>query len=111
MKLWIMKATKKDGSRTTTFRFKESTLDILSDASQATGLSMTAIIEKCVRGYLLTLLGKSKAERKEAMERLEQTFSAECDPFELIKGRPTPAQTAKKMAKAASAEIKKKRKK
>ena len=106
-----MNATKKDGSRTTTFRFKESTLDILSDASQATGLSMTAIIEKCVRGHLLTLLAESKAERNEAMERVEQTFSDGCDPLELIKDRPTPAQTAQKMAKAASAEIKKKRKK
>jgi len=86
-------------------------LELLADASQATGLSMTAIIEKCVRGYLLTLLGKTEVERKEATERLQQSFSVECDPLELIKGRPSPAQTAQKMAKAASAEIKKKRKK
>lgn len=106
-----MRATKKDGSRTTTFRFKESTLDILADASQATGLSMTGIIEKCVRGYLITLLKKTEIERREAMERLEDLISPDLDPINSPQSRPTPAQTAKKMAKAASAEIKKNRKK
>ena len=62
---------KTNGSRrTVSYRLKTSTVELLNDLSQATGLSMTEVIERSVDANSRDLVKEVQKLRSEAQARL-----------------------------------------
>ena len=99
------------------FRLTPQLQAALNAASRLTGKNKTELVEASLESYLPKLMkGVSLDDFAQRQAKAAREQAAEDVGFiqELLSGkpsRPTPDQTAKKMAKRASAEIKKKRKK
>lgn len=115
----MMKA--KNQRRMTSFRFSDATFEILEQACNATGMTMTEVIERCLRGHLTSLLAEVTREREEAASQLEDYFDSmdteeQLEKHMAKKGKKVGKRSrvdvdALKLAQHAANEVKKKRKK
>jgi uncharacterized protein (DUF1778 family) len=94
-----MTKEKTDTTKTITFRPSADVKQMMDIAVELTGANRSQLINDCLRQGLHSTIDDQANRRLQALEQLKA-----------LQSRPTPDQTAKKMAKKASAEIKKKRK-